>query len=134
MPFCYKKAYEFFCNFFRHKRSNGCKIIIINMNIQKLNEGTGPLVPQGSMVKVHYTGKFTDGRVFDSSVSRGKPLEFKIGVGQVIRGWDEGITKLQVGQKAEITCPPDFAYGSQGAGGVIPPNATLIFDVEVISF
>ena len=104
------------------------------MNIQKLNEGTGPLVPQGSMVKVHYTGKFTDGRVFDSSVSRGKPLEFKIGVGQVIRGWDEGITKLQVGQKAEITCPPDFAYGSQGAGGVIPPNATLIFDVEVISF
>ena len=77
-----------------------------------MNEGTGPLVPQGSMVKVHYTGKFTDGRVFDSSVSRGKPLEFKIGVGQVIRGWDEGITKLQVGQKAEITCPPDFAYGS----------------------
>jgi FKBP-type peptidyl-prolyl cis-trans isomerase len=64
------------------------------------------------MVKVHYTGKFPDGRVFDSSVSRGKPLEFKIGVGQVIRGWDEGITKLQVGQKAEITCPPDFAYGS----------------------
>jgi FKBP-type peptidyl-prolyl cis-trans isomerase len=77
-----------------------------------LNEGTGPLVPKGSMVKVHYTGKFPDGRVFDSSVSRGKPLEFKIGVGQVIRGWDEGITKLQVGQKAEITCPPDFAYGS----------------------
>ena len=77
-----------------------------------MNEGTGPLVPKGSMVKVHYTGKFPDGRVFDSSVSRGKPLEFKIGVGQVIRGWDEGITKLQVGQKAEITCPPDFAYGS----------------------
>ena len=102
--------------------------------VKTLNEGTGPLVPKGSMVKVHYTGKFPDGRVFDSSVSRGKPLEFKIGVGQVIRGWDEGITKLQVGQKAEITCPPDFAYGSQGAGGVIPPNATLIFDVEVISF
>ena len=99
-----------------------------------MNEGTGPLVPQGSMVKVHYTGKFTDGRVFDSSVSRGKPLEFKVGVGQVIRGWDEGICALQKGQKAILTCPPEYAYGAAGAGGVIPPNATLTFEVEVIDF
>ena len=86
------------------------------------------------MVKVHYTGSFPDGRVFDSSVSRGQPLEFKVGVGQVIRGWDEGICALQKGQKAKLICPPAFAYGDKGAGNVIPPNATLHFDVEVIDW
>ena len=108
--------------------------IINKMQINKLNEGTGKCVPVGAMVKVHYTGKFLDGKVFDSSVQRGDPLEFKVGMGQVIRGWDEGIQQLQKGQKAELTCPPEFAYGSKGAGGVIPPDATLIFDVEVIDF
>lgn len=86
------------------------------------------------MVKVHYTGKFPDGRVFDSSVPRGQPFEFKVGAGNVIRGWDEGIIQLTKGQKAELICPPEFAYGARGAGGVIPPNATLHFDVEVIDF
>ena len=86
------------------------------------------------MVSVHYVGQFSDGRLFDSSISRGKPLEFKVGVGQVIRGWDEGIMQLQKGQKAKLICPPDFAYGSAGAGGVIPPNTTLHFEVEVIDF
>ena len=91
-------------------------------------------MPPNTRVKVHYTGKLTNGQVFDSSVSRGQPLEFVVGVGQVIRGWDEGICQLQKGQKAILTCPPEYAYGSAGAGGVIPPNATLIFEVEVIDF
>ena len=85
-------------------------------------------------MKVHYTGKLTNGTVFDSSIARGQPLEFVVGTGQVIRGWDEGITQLQKGQKAILTCPPDYAYGAAGAGGVIPPNATLIFEVELIDF
>ena len=67
-------------------------------------------------------------------MQRGEPIEFVVGIGQVIRGWDEGITQLQKGQKAVLTCPPDYAYGAQGAGGVIPPNATLIFEVELIDF
>ena len=87
---------------------------------------------KGQKVKVHYTGKLTDGTVFDSSVSRGQPLEFNVGVGQVIRGWDEGIMQLTAGQKAILTCPPDYAYGAAGAGNVIPPNATLTFEVELI--
>ena len=103
-------------------------------DVLKLNEGTGPLVPSGATVKVHYTGKLQTGQVFDSSISRGQPLEFQVGVGQVIRGWDEGITQLQKGQKAIITCPPDYAYGEAGAGGIIPPNATLTFEVEVVDF
>ena len=102
--------------------------------VEKLNEGSGPVVPKGALVKVHYTGKLTDGTVFDSSVSRGEPLEFQVGIGRVIRGWDEGICQLQKGQKAVLTCPPDYAYGPRGVPGVIPPNATLIFEVEVVSF
>ena len=81
---------------------------------------------------MHYTGTFPDGRVFDSSVHTGEPLEFKVGVGQVIRGWDEGITQLTKGQKARLICPPDYAYGDRGAGGVIPGGATLHFEVELI--
>jgi FKBP-type peptidyl-prolyl cis-trans isomerase len=85
-------------------------------------------------VTVHYTGKLTNGKVFDSSVDRKKPFVFTIGKGQVIRGWDEGVAKMKVGEKAIITCPPDYAYGKQGAGGAVPPNATLIFEVELLSF
>ena len=106
----------------------------MSFSVKKLNEGQGPVCPAGSRVKVHYTGKLTNGKVFDSSVPRGYPLEFVVGAGQVIRGWDEGITQLQKGQKAILTCPPDYAYGSSGAAGVIPPNATLIFEVELIDF
>lgn len=94
--------------------------------------GTGAQAKAGDTVRVHYTGKFPDGKVFDSSVSRGEPLEFPLGKGRVIRGWDEGIALMKVGGKATLTIPPQLAYGESGAGGVIPPNATLIFDVELV--
>ncbi len=98
------------------------------------SEGTGPKCPPGANVKVHYTGRLTNGTVFDSSVTRGEPLEFTVGVGQVIKGWDQGITQLSKGQKAVLTCPPEYAYGAAGIPGVIPKNATLVFDVELIDF
>ena len=102
--------------------------------VEKHNEGTGPQCRQGATVQVHYTGKLTDGTVFDSSIPRGEPLEFVVGEGQVIRGWDEGIVQLKKGQKATLTCPANYAYGANGIPGVIPKNATLIFDVELIDF
>ena len=102
--------------------------------VEKLNEGTGEVCPSGANVRVHYTGRLTNGTVFDSSVQRGEPLEFQVGVGQVIKGWDLGITQLKKGQKAILTCPSSHAYGAQGIPGVIPKNATLIFEVELISF
>ena len=102
--------------------------------VEKLTPDNGPTCPQGATVKVHYTGKLTNGKVFDSSVSRGEPLEFTVGVGEVIRGWDEGICQLTKGQKAVLTCPPSYAYGPSGIPGVIPPNSTLIFEVELISW
>lgn len=100
----------------------------------KHNEGTGDVCPKGATVKVHYTGSLTNGTVFDSSYKRGQPLEFVVGRGQVIKGWDEGITQLKKGQKAKLVCPPDYAYGRNGAGGVIPPNATLHFEVELVDW
>ena len=95
-------------------------------------EGDGPSPNPGQTVVVHYTGTLTNGQVFDSSVERGKPFSFKIGVGQVIKGWDEGVGSMKVGGKRQLIIPPDLGYGSRGAGGVIPPNATLIFDVELL--
>ena len=96
------------------------------------NEGTGDKPKASDVVKVHYTGSLVDGTVFDSSVKRGTPIEFPIGVGRVIAGWDEGIALLSVGGKAKLIIPSELGYGARGAGGVIPPNATLIFDVELI--
>tara|TARA_S200000501_G_scaffold154709_1_gene145867 strand:+ start:5591 stop:6520 length:930 start_codon:yes stop_codon:yes gene_type:complete len=87
----------------------------------------------GKKVKVHYKGMLLDGTVFDSSFNRNQPIDFSLGVGQVIKGWDEGISLLSVGEKATFIIPSDLAYGKSGAGGVIPPDATLIFDVELIS-
>ena len=87
----------------------------------------------GQKVKVNYKGMLLDGTVFDSSFKRNEPIEFTLGVGQVIKGWDEGISLLGIGDKASFIIPSDLAYGESGAGGVIPPNATLIFEVELVS-
>jgi peptidyl-prolyl cis-trans isomerase A (cyclophilin A) len=94
--------------------------------------GTGVQAAAGKTVRVHYTGRFPEGKVFDSSIPRGEPLEFVLGQGRVIKGWDEGIALMKVGGKAVLTIPPHLAYGERGAGGVIPPNATLVFDVELV--
>ncbi|MBK9924671.1 MAG: FKBP-type peptidyl-prolyl cis-trans isomerase [Anaerolineales bacterium] len=99
----------------------------------ELEAGTGVQAEAGKTVDVHYTGRLQDGTVFDSSVSRGVPISFKLGIGQVIKGWDEGIALMKVGGKAQLVIPPDLGYGARGAGGVIPPNATLIFDVELVN-
>jgi peptidylprolyl isomerase len=97
-----------------------------------INQGSGKQAEKGKTVSVHYKGMLPDGKVFDSSYERKKPIEFTVGVGQVIAGWDEGIMMLKVGDKARFVIPPHIAYGSAGAGGVIPPNATLVFDVELM--
>ena len=97
-----------------------------------LKEGTGATPTATSNVKVHYTGMFTDGKVFDSSVQRGEPIDF--GLNQVIKGWTEGIQLMKVGGKCTFIIPSDLAYGDQGYPGVIPPKSWLVFDVELISF
>ena len=86
----------------------------------------------GHMVSVHYTGWLTNGTKFDSSVDRGEPFQFQLGGRQVIAGWDEGVQGMRIGGKRKLTIPPDKGYGERGAGGVIPPNATLIFEVELL--
>ena len=98
-----------------------------------LQEGNGKKATKGSVVSVHYKGQLLDGQVFDSSYQRKEPIEFQVGVGQVIAGWDEGLLLLKVGDKARFVIPSNLAYGSRGAGGVIPPDATLIFDVELMN-
>ncbi|GAB4454998.1 MAG: FKBP-type peptidyl-prolyl cis-trans isomerase [Anaerolineae bacterium] len=97
-----------------------------------IEEGDGPSPEVGSMVSVHYTGWLEDGTMFDSSLLRAQPFAFPVGMQQVIPGWDEGVGSMKVGGKRQLVIPPDLAYGEQGAGGVIPPDATLIFEVELL--
>ncbi|SFU43823.1 Peptidyl-prolyl cis-trans isomerase (rotamase)-cyclophilin family [Pustulibacterium marinum] len=98
-----------------------------------IQKGNGPKAEKGKTVSVHYKGMFVEGGVFDSSYKRNQPIDFTLGIGQVIAGWDEGIALLNVGDKARFVIPPHLGYGAQGAGGVIPPNATLVFDTELVS-
>lgn len=102
------------------------------LKYEVLKKGKGAVAKAGQTVSVHYTGWLTNGTKFDSSVDRGQPFQFNLGAGQVIKGWDEGVAGMKVGEKRKLTIPSDLGYGANGAGGVIPPNATLIFDVELL--
>ena len=103
------------------------------LTIEDLIVGTGDAAAAGQRVSVHYTGWTTDGKKFDSSKDRGQAFIFSLGGGEVIRGWDEGVAGMKVGGKRKLTIPPELGYGTRGAGGVIPPNATLLFEVELLA-
>ncbi|HOY01214.1 FKBP-type peptidyl-prolyl cis-trans isomerase [Zoogloea sp.] len=101
--------------------------------IEDLEVGTGPEATAGQHVQVHYTGWLTDGKKFDSSKDRNDPFVFPLGARHVISGWDEGVQGMKVGGRRKLTIPPNLGYGARGAGGVIPPNATLVFEVELLA-
>eukprot|EP00736_Rhodelphis_marinus_P006241 Rmarinus@m.21209 len=106
----------------------------MSLQIEKTHEVSGDQrrTKAGDNIAVHYTGSLTNGTVFDSSHNRGKPIEFQLGAGRVIKGWDQGLLDMAVGEKRTLTIPPDMAYGARGVPGAIPPNATLIFQTEMM--
>ncbi len=99
---------------------------------QELTAGTGVEATAGKTVSVHYTGWLTNGTKFDSSLDRGKPFSFRLGAGEVIKGWDQGVLGMKVGAKVKLTIPPELGYGARGFPGAIPPNSTLVFEVELL--
>jgi FKBP-type peptidyl-prolyl cis-trans isomerase FkpA len=117
----------------RHnEKENNVPTTQSGLNYEDLQVGTGQEAKAGDTVEVHYTGWLTNGKKFDSSVDRGKPFSFKLGAGNVIQGWDEGVAGLKVGGKRKLTIPANLGYGKRGAGSVIPPDAELIFEVELL--
>lgn len=110
------------------------KVITTKTGLKYIDEkeGTGETAKSGDTVQVHYTGRLKDGKKFDSSVDRGQPFEFPLGAGRVIKGWDEGVAGMKIGGKRKLIIPAELGYGARGAGGVIPPNAELHFDVELL--
>jgi FKBP-type peptidyl-prolyl cis-trans isomerase FkpA len=118
--------------FFERERAMGEVTTASGLVYEDISIGSGETAAAGMHVTVHYTGRLTDGSKFDSSKDRDDPFSFPLGAGRVIRGWDEGVAGMQVGGVRKLTTPPDLGYGARGAGGVIPPNATLVFEVELL--
>lgn len=111
---------------------NSSSYEVQGMKVEVLQQGTGEAAKAGDKVKVNYVGTLQDGTKFDSSIDRGTPFDFVLGQNSVIQGWELGVLGMKVGEKRKLTIPPELGYGSQGAGGVIPPNATLIFEVDML--